>query len=62
MNTKQIELDRELIKKLGGSTVLAKKLGFTNGKQRVHNWISRGIPSYIKLSYPKIFLQKNKNV
>jgi len=60
MNT-IIQSDKELITKLGGSSALAKKLGLS--KQRVNNWNTRGIPSYIKLTYPKIFLSKKvKNV
>ena len=49
--------DKELIELLGGPTVLSKKLGFAS-PQRVHNWIYRGIPSAIKLSHPKLFLNK----
>jgi len=49
--------DKELIALLGGPTVLSKKLGFAS-PQRVHNWIYRGIPSSIKLAYPKLFLNK----
>jgi hypothetical protein len=59
MNTEQLYADRELIKQLGGATALANRLGFSS-KQRVHNWLYRGIPSSIKLAYPKIFLKKVK--
>jgi hypothetical protein len=49
--------DKELIALLGGPTVLSKRLGFPSS-QRVHNWITRGIPASIKLAYPKLFLNK----
>jgi len=53
----QIQFDKELIAQLGGPTLLAKRLGFSS-KQRVHNWLIRGIPPAVKLAYPKIFLKK----
>jgi hypothetical protein len=53
----QLQSDRDLIAYLGGPTTLAKRLGF-NSKQRVHNWLTRGIPPAIKLTYPKIFLKR----
>jgi hypothetical protein len=49
--------DKELIALLGGPTALSKRLGFPSS-QRVHNWITRGIPASIKLAYPKLFLNK----
>jgi hypothetical protein len=52
----QLQSDKDLIAKLGGASALAKKLGFTS-KQRVHNWMTRGIPPAIKLAYPKLFLK-----
>jgi hypothetical protein len=58
MNTINLN-DKELIIQLGGASVLAKRLNLS--KQRVHNWISRGIPPSIKLQYPHIFLKKKKN-
>jgi len=57
MNT-NIQNDKDLIIQLGGSSVLAKHLNLS--KQRVHNWMTRGIPASIKLAYPKIFLKKPK--
>ena len=62
MNKKdQIQIDQNLIKQLGGSSALAKKLNIS--KQRVSNWMNRGIPPIIKLTYPNIFLKrKSKNV
>jgi hypothetical protein len=55
----EIQSDKELIALLGGSTAVAKKLGLS--VQRVHNWLSRGIPASMKLRNPKIFLKKRKN-
>jgi hypothetical protein len=52
----QLQSDKDLIAKHGGASALAKKLGFAS-KQRVHNWMTRGIPPAIKLAYPKIFLR-----
>jgi hypothetical protein len=52
----QIQIDQNLIKELGGTTVIAKKLNVS--KQRVNNWFSRGIPALIKLTYPNIFLKR----
>jgi hypothetical protein len=52
----QLQSDKDLIAKLGGASSLAKKLGFAS-KQRVHNWMTRGIPPSIKLAYPKLFLK-----
>ena len=53
----QLQLDADLIAQLGGPSTLAKRLGF-NSKQRVHNWLTRGIPPAVKLADPKIFLKK----
>jgi len=61
MNQQQLNADKELIKQLGGATALANRLGFAS-KQRVHNWLYRGIPASIKLAYPKIFLKKVKKL
>ena len=49
--------DRELIKKLGGPAKVARLLKFkkNGGTQRVHNWITRGIPARVKLNNPDIF-------
>ena len=55
----QLKADQELIASLGGSSTLARRLGFEN-KQRVHNWLKRGIPPGVKLQFPKIFLKKAK--
>lgn len=50
--------DREILLKLGGSTKVAELLGFKD-KQRVQNWMTRGIPASIKLKYPHLFLNPN---
>jgi len=55
--------DKELIKSLGGPAKVAELLHFDKkkgGTQRVSNWLSRGIPAEIKLTYPKIFLRSNR--
>ena len=56
MNTKPT--DAELIKNLGGPSKVAEILCFekAGGAQRVQNWINRGIPSHIKVQYPKMFM------
>lgn len=43
--------DAELIERWGGSSALAKRLGFEgiDGARRVNNWKRRGIPSKVKL-------------
>jgi len=53
---KNLESDKAMIATLGGPTVLSKRLGL-NSPQRVHNWLTRGIPASIKLAHPKIFLK-----
>ena len=52
--------DAELIELYGGAKKLAARLGYANagGFQRVHNWITRGIPARVKLEHPKLFLKK----
>ena len=41
----------ELINRLGGSTAVAKRLGWRslNGSRRVNNWKRRGIPPSVQL-------------
>lgn len=51
-----IESDKKLIAKLGGTTALAKLIDVT--PQRVCNWKNRGIPPSVKLKFPEIFLQQ----
>lgn len=53
-----IEADKEILLKLGGSTRVAELLGYKD-KQRVQNWMKRGIPSKVKLQYPHLFLNRN---
>ena len=51
--------DRALIKSLGGPAKLAILLGYeknAGGVQRVHNWLSRGIPAAVKLQRADVFL------
>jgi hypothetical protein len=50
--------DRELIERLGGTSKLAKLLGYpqAGGPQRVNHWKTRGIPAEVKLAHPEIFL------
>jgi hypothetical protein len=52
----QIQADKELIALLGGTTVVAKRIG-VKSPQRVHNWLTRGIPASVKLAHPKLFLK-----
>lgn len=51
--------DKELIEKLGGSTVLAERLGYST--QRVQNWKTRGIPAKVKLDHSEVFLNQPTN-
>ncbi|MGL4588439.1 MAG: hypothetical protein ACRCVQ_15690 [Acinetobacter ursingii] len=53
-----IEADKEVLLKLGGSTKVAELLGYKD-KQRVQNWMKRGIPAKVKLEYPHLFLNPN---
>lgn len=50
-----INTDKDIIVALGGSTKVAEMLGLKS-KQRVQNWMTRGIPAEVKLQYPHIFL------
>lgn len=54
----QIESDAELIKSLGGPTKVAQALSSDPpvSVQRVQNWLTRGIPSHIKVKYPQMFM------
>jgi len=52
------EADKDILLKLGGSTRVAELLGYKD-KQRVQNWMKRGIPSKVKLEYPHLFLNPN---
>ncbi len=55
--------DKQLIENLGGASAVAKLLGFDGriGTQRVHNWITRGIPARVKLDHADLFLMAAKN-
>lgn len=50
--------DAARIKRLGGPARLAEILGYSEpgGTQRVHNWTKRGIPSFVKVERPDLFL------
>jgi len=50
--------DKQIIEGLGGPASVAEILGYDKrgGVQRVHNWLSRGIPPKVKLQHPEIFL------
>lgn len=49
--------DRTRIELLGGPAKVAELLGYEKdgGTQRVHNWLSRGIPPKVKLERPDLF-------
>lgn len=52
--------DTDLIRALGGPTKVAELLGYdkaNGGVQRVQNWLKRGIPAEVKLTFPHIFLR-----
>lgn len=53
-----LERDRELISALGGPAKVADllRLNRAGGVQRVHNWMSRGIPARVKVEHPEIFM------
>lgn len=54
--------DSELIRQLGGPSKVAELLNFPKqgGAQRVQNWMTRGIPSKVKLEHQDIFLVDRK--
>lgn len=58
MNKEQIAKDKALIKSHGGASRVAEMLHLDkkSGPQRVHNWMTRGIPPRVKLENPSIFL------
>lgn len=53
-----IERDASLIRKLGGPAKVSQAIGPEKNisVQRVQNWLKRGIPSYIKVDYPHLFM------
>lgn len=50
--------DADIINALGGPTKVARLLRLkpTGGTQRVQNWMTRGIPSHVKVAYPQLFM------
>jgi len=58
MGMNQIERDAALIRQLGGPTKVVKAIGADKkiSVQRVQNWLTRGIPSQIKVDYPHLFM------
>lgn len=58
-DAKLIAADAALIAQLGGPAKLAESLGYKSagGVQRVHNWVTRGIPSKVKVERPDLFLR-----
>lgn len=51
--------DAELIHALGGPTKVAKAISVDDkpvSVQRVQNWLERGIPSHVKVQFPKLFM------
>ena len=54
--------DRTRIERLGGPAKVAELLGYDKaiGTQRVHNWLSRGIPAKVKLERPDLFVRELK--
>jgi hypothetical protein len=55
--------DAELIAALGGSTRVAALLDLPKGgAQRVQNWITRGIPSRMKLDHPDVLLRPSRKL
>jgi hypothetical protein len=50
--------DAEIIERLGGPAKVCELLGYEKdgGLQRVCNWLTRGIPSKVKVERPDLFL------
>ncbi len=53
-----VKADKETIVNLGGPAKVAELLGYAH-RQRVQNWMVRGIPARVKLEYPHLFLNPN---
>jgi hypothetical protein len=55
----QIDADAALIRELGGPSKVAEVLDLDKrgGAQRVQNWLTRGIPSHVKVKYPHLFMR-----
>lgn len=64
MSQHEVEADRALIESLGGPTKVARLLRYPErgGAQRVQNWLTRGIPSHVKVSRPDLFMRKAEEV
>lgn len=56
MNDESNLSDADLIESLGGTTKVAKMVGGYS-RQRVWNWKIRGIPAYVKVKFPDLFLR-----
>lgn len=54
-----LQTDKSIIEDLGGPAKVAEMLGYpkAGGVQRVQNWMTRGIPSKVKLDNPELFLK-----
>ena len=50
--------DADIIRQLGGPTKVAQLLGYgkKGGQQRVQHWLTRGIPSHVKVTRPDLFM------
>lgn len=55
--------DAERIEALGGPAKVAEMLKYEKhgGVQRVTNWVTRGIPSRVKVEHPNLFMKPIKN-
>ena len=52
--------DKQIILNLGGTSAVAKLLGIS--QQRVNNWMTRGIPSKVKLENQDLFVVKPRRL
>lgn len=64
MSQHEVEADRALIESLGGPTRVARLLSYPErgGAQRVQNWLTRGIPSHVKVNRPDLFMRKSEGM
>ena len=56
--------DKQIIESLGGATKVARLLNYDlakGGAQKVHNWLSRGIPAKVRLDNLNLFKGLNKS-
>lgn len=49
-----IRRDAKMIKALGGPSAVARRLGIAD-RQTVHAWITRGIPSHVRVRHWDLF-------